>query len=774
MKVTYNWLKEYVDLNISPKELLEIFGKLGMPVEEFTDFRKGKENLMVAVIEDIERHKKKDNLFVLNLRTKKGNFKTISGAPFLEKGKKVIFAPKGTILKDYIVEEKVIRGEESLGTIVSEEELSLADKSETVIFLDEKISLEDDPLEILGLNDYIYELEIYPNRPDLLSVIGIARDISAYLNLELKIPEIKKIKEEEIDFKIEIEENAPCDRYVGLIIKDIKVKESSSKIKYRLNLCGIRAINSVVDATNYVMLETGHPLHAFDLNKIREKIIVRNAKKGEKILCLDSKLRELDDEVMVIADREKPLAIAGVIGGEESGVREDTRDILCESAFFEKINIRKTGKKLNIQTESSYRFERGADFEMVYYAACRLRDLILETSGGIPFKPIDVIKNEYKKKKVFLKEEKLKRILGNEFSLEKSKEILERLYIKSNLNNGILEAEIPSFRRDIEIEEDLIEEVARIYGYENFKSEAEEVSSFIGKRDVTEDRIREHFKGEGFLECVNISLIEEKEANLFSEKYLKIKNPLSERFSVLRSSLLPSLLFSLKNNLRKNEKIQKLFEIGKVFYENYSEEKKLGLLLADVKEENWLKSKEVEPYFELKGILESFFENFEDSLYFVEENFSFFEYGAKIIIDDKEIGFIGEVKEEILKYYDLKVQSVYSEISLDKIKLKDTLVFKPLFLYPSLSRDLSFVGSEEIRAQELIKALKELKRETLIEKFFLFDVYKGKPLKEGEKNFTFRVFFRSMDKTLSERDVDKEVEKIVKYIEEKTGYRLRG
>ncbi len=774
MKLTYNWLREYIDLNVSPQELVEIFGKLGMPVEDFTDLRKGKENLMIAEIESIERHRKKDNLFILFLRTKIGKFKVVSGAPFLEKGKKVIFAPKGTLLKEYTVEEKVIRGEESLGTIVSEEELSLADKSETVIFLDEKVSLEDDPLEILGLSDYVYNLEIYPNRPDLLSVIGIARELSAYLNLELKIPEIKKIKEEEIDFKIEIEGNAPCDRYVGIIIRDIKVRESPSKIRYRLNLCGIRAINSVVDATNYVMLETGHPLHAFDLSKIKGKIVVRNARSGERILCLDSKLRELDDDVMVISDIEKPLAIAGVIGGEESGVKDDTRDILCESAFFDKINIRKTCKKLNIQTESSYRFERGADFEMVPFAVLRLRDFILETSGGIPFKPIDVVKREHKKKKVFLKEGKLRKILGNEFSLEKSKEILERLYIKSNLNKNILEAKIPSFRRDIEIEEDLIEEIARIYGYQNFKSEAEEVSSFIGKRDNLEDRIREHFKGEGFLECVNISLIEEKEAKLFSEKYLRIKNPLSERFNCLRPSLLPSLLFSLKNNLRKNEKVQKLFEIGKVFYEDYSEENKLGLLLADVKEESWLKSERIEPYFELKGILESFFENFEDSLYLIEESFPFFEYGVKILIDDKDIGFIGEVKEEILKYYDLKVGCVYSEISLEKIGFKDSLFFKPLPLYPSLSRDLSFVGSVEIKAQELIKALKELKSKTLIERFILFDVYKGKPLKEGEKNFTFRVFFRSRDKTLSERDVDKEVEKIVKYIEEKTGYRLRG
>ncbi len=774
MKVTYNWLKEYLDLNVSPYDLIDIFGKLGMPVEEFVDFRKGKEKLKVAEIVSVEKHRNSDKLFVLKLRTKDEEVKIVSGAPYLEKGKKVIYAPPGTKLEEFEVGVRVIRGEESVGTIVSEEELGLADKSETVIFLDKSVDLDEDPLKILGVDDYVYDLEIYPNRPDLLSVIGIARDLSAYLNLELKLPEIKKIEEKDIGFKIEIDEDAPCYRYIGIIIKGIKVGKSPSKIRYRLHLCGLRAINSIVDATNYVMLETGHPLHAFDLAKINEKIVVRNARKGEKILCLDEKERELNDNIMVIADKEKPLAIAGIIGGEESGVNDGTQEILCESAFFDMINIRKSAGFLNVQTESSYRFERGADFEMVEFAAYRLRDLIIETSGGVPYKKIDVIKKEIKGKKVFLKEGKLKKILGKEFNLEKSKELLERLYIKCDIKDSVLYADVPTFRRDIEIEEDLIEEIARIYGYDKFESQAEKVGSIVGKRDDFEDRLRDHFKGEGFLECFSLSLIDEKEAELITDKYLRLKNPLSERFSILRPSLLPSLLFSLKNNLRKGEKVRKLFEIGKVFYHDYSEENKLGLLIASVSEDNWIKREKIEPYFELKGIIESFLEDFEDSLDFEKKDFSFFDFGASILIEGKEIGFIGSVKQSLLKHYDLKTEVVFAEISLEKISFRKEKSYEPLPLYPSLSRDLSFVGPEDLDASQLIKRLKELKKETLLEKFVLIDVYKGKPLKEGEKNFTFRVYFRSKEKTLSERDVDREVEKIVKYIEEKTGYRLRG
>jgi len=774
MRVTYNWLKEYVDLNVSPFDLIDIFGKLGMPVEEFVDFGKGKRNLRVAQIKSIEKHKKSDKLYVLKLKIKNGEVKIVSGAPYLEKGKKVIYAPPGTKLKEFEVGVRVIKGEESIGTIVSEEELGLADKSETVIFLDENTELDEDPLEILGINDYVYDLEIYPNRPDLLSVIGIARDLSAYLNLELRLPEIKKIQEKEIDFKIEIDENAPCYRYIGIIIKGIKVKKSPTKIRYRLHMCGLRAINSIVDATNYVMLETGHPLHAFDLAKINEKIVVRNARRGEKILCLDKRERLLNENIMVIADKEKPLAIAGIIGGEESGVNENTKEILCESAFFDMINIRKSASFLNVKTESSYRFERGADFEMVNYAAKRLRDLILEISGGVPYKKIDVIKREIKGKRVFLREEKLRKILEKEFNLENSKKLLERLYIKCEIKGNVLCAYIPTFRRDIEIEEDLIEEIARIYGYDKFESKAEKVGSMVGKRDDFEDRIRNHFKGEGFLECFSLSLIDDKEAELVVDKYLRVKNPLSERFSVLRPSLLPSLLSSLKNNLRKGEKVSKLFEIGKVFYHDYSEENKLGLLIASFSEDNWIKREEIDPYFELKGILESFLEHFEDFIDFKKRDFKFFDSGVSILIEGKEIGFVGDVKESILKHYDLKKGVAFAELSLEKISFEKKRSYEPLPLYPSLSRDLSFIGPESIDAYELIKVLKELKKKTLLEKFRLVDVYKGKPLKEGEKNFTFRVYFRSKEKTLSERDVDREVEKIVKCIEEKTGYRLRG
>ncbi|MEN3046515.1 MAG: phenylalanine--tRNA ligase subunit beta [Candidatus Hydrothermales bacterium] len=774
MRVTYNWLKDYIDLEVPPSDLIEIFNKLGMPVKEVIDLSKGKENLMVAEIESVERHQKRDKLFVLKLRTKKGVYQVVSGAPFLEKRKKVIYAPPGTLLKDFKVDVKHIAGEKSEGTIVSEEELGLSDKSETVIFLDDKVDLDKDPKDLIGLNDFVYDLEIYPNRPDLLSVIGIARDLSSYLNLELRIPEIKKIKEDEIDFIIEIEENVSCDRYVGIIIKNLKKAKTPDLIKHRLFLCGIRSINLVVDISNYILLETGHPTHVFDLKKIKEKVIVRNARKGEALLCLDGKTRELDESVMVISDSEKVLALAGIIGGENSAVTEETEEILCESAFFDKINIRKTSKKFNIQTESSYRFERGADFNMVEYAALRLRDLVMDLSGGTPYRKIDVIKSVVKPKKVYLKENKLKKILGDEFDLYTSQKILERLYMSCKLEKNTLEVVVPTFRRDIEIEEDLIEEIARVYGYENFESEAESISSFVGKRNLFQDRIRDYFRGEGFLECVSISLIDEKEARLFSEKVLKIKNPLSERFGVLRPSLLPSLLNSLRNNVRRGEKVKKLFEIGKVFYKDFEEEEKIGLLLTNLVEDNWIKESNVEIYFELKGILESFLEHFEDEIYFIEESYPFFNYSASIFINEEKIGYIGEVKEEILDIYDLKLEAVYSELSVNKLTFKKDLTFKSLPTYPALSRDLSFVGPEDVNASEIIRLFKKLKNETLIERFILFDVYKGKPLREGEKNFTFRVFFRSMDKTLSEREVDKEVEKIVEYVEKKIGFKLRG
>ncbi|MEO0275697.1 MAG: phenylalanine--tRNA ligase subunit beta, partial [candidate division WOR-3 bacterium] len=468
MKITYNFLKEFVFFEESPFEIAEILNSLGIGVKEIKSVGEKLENkLKVVKIEKISPLENKE-LYLCEINDGEKNLQVVCGAKNVREGMKTIYAPPGTEIKGEIIGIREFGKIKSYGMLVSLDEIEIGEEREGIVEIEDDFKVGEDPFPKLFLPDYVLELEITPNRPDLLGIIGIAREIATYKRISFRLPKANpKINLEIPEFEIEVKDYDLCPRYTGRIIKNVKVKKSPLKLQIRLFLCGLRPINNVVDITNITMLETSQPLHAFDLDKLKEKIIVRRAKNGEKMLCLDGIERELDESILVIADKERPVAIAGIIGGEETKIDENTKNVFLESAYFNPISIRKSRRKLKIDTESSYRFERGTWWDGVSYASDRATKLLEEICGGISGIVTDVKKRDREERVVFLREERIEKVLGEKIGIKEAKEILNGLGLKvKSYESDKIFFIIPSYRNDLSIEEDLIEEIARHYGYE--------------------------------------------------------------------------------------------------------------------------------------------------------------------------------------------------------------------------------------------------------------------------------------------------------------------
>lgn len=778
MKVTYNWLKEFVEFDYNPEDLAEILNSLGMGIEETRKIAWGLENrLKVVEIEKVQKVKNKE-LYICEINDGKRKVTVISGAPNTKQGMLTVYAPPGTEIMGQVLGIREFDGIKSEGMLLSFDEIGVGEEREGLIELDKEFKIGEDPLPGMGLPDVVFDMEITPNRPDLLSVIGVAREIAAYKGVSFSPPSAEPDVNLEIpEFPVEIKDYDLCPRYTGRVIQNIRVKEAPVKIQVRLFLSGLRPINNVVDITNIVMLETGQPLHAFDLDKLQEKIIVRKAKQREKILCLDGAERELSGDILVIADAEKPVAIAGIIGGEETGVTENTKNIFLESAYFDNISIRKSRKKLKIDTESSYRFERKADWEGVLYASKRATCMLEEICGGTSGIITDVKKSEKKEVSVFLREDRVKKVLGEDINIKQAKEILENLGFKVKDQEGDkIFFYVPSFRRDIEAEEDLIEEIARHYGYEKIKGKIEKGVGFTGTRDKIRDKIREFFKNKGFYESISVTFVGEKDIELSglpSEKFIPLKNPLSQRYSHLRRYIFISLLHSFSINVNRGRRLIKLFETGHVFGKNkdYEEVENLCVLMGGEVEKNIFEKERKIDFYDLKGILDDFLSSFNLEVTFKAENYPFLKIGFSIQKKDKTIGFAGILSERYNEFFDIPYEIEIFEIDLSAIKIKSP-VFTELPKFPPLYRDLSFLSPRDTSYGVLEEKINNFKGEYL-EKFYPIDVFYGKPLPEGIKNTTIRCVFRKKEGTLTEDEVEKEVQNLLKYIEENTPFKFR-
>lgn len=799
MKISLNWLNEYIDLkDISLDEIVNRLTLAGLEVEEIIDYSKIFENIVVGYVKDKKKHPNADKLSVCIVYDGMNNYNVVCGAPNVEQGQKVPFAKVGAVIPyEGIKLGKIkIRGEVSEGMICSEKELGISDNHEGIMILNSELK-EGTPLaEALEMNDVIFDIAITPNRADALSHIGIARDLSAIFDRPLKIPEFvleeSNVKSDEIA-SVEILDTINCPRYVGKVIMNVQIKESPEWLKKRLKSIGLRPINNVVDVTNYVLYEIGQPLHAFDLDKLsRKKIIVRSATEGEKFITLDSKERELTSKDLMICDAEKPVAIAGIMGGENSEVTLSTKNILIESAYFNPSSIRKTAKRLGLQTDASYRFERGTDYGIVVWAAQRAAYLISQIAGGYIGKgEIDVYPKPFQEKIVQLRFERIKRILGYEVPQEKVKKIFTNLGFKiKNEEEKKLTIEIPSHRHDVEREIDLIEEVARIYGYDKIP-EIEKISVTLEEKvDQSQyvDNVRNILVSLGFYEIVTNSLLKEEIAKKFGNP-ICVLNPQNIEMTHLRPSLIPGMLQAIINNIKVNEKNLQLFEIGKVFERKHDKEilsfedfyEKENLIIAvtgKAIEREWFDKTREFDFYDLKGYVQSFLEKLLPSTNFIIEkifNTNEFEIGIQLKHNGNYIGKGGSLQKELLKLFDINQEVLAFVFDLDNLKSISIpkKEFKELLKYPKVYRDFAFILDESVEAEKVIEVIKN-SSSNLLHHIKLFDIFQSESLGKGKKSLAFQLEYYDESRTLTEEEVDKDFWNAIKAIEEKLNAKLRG
>jgi len=657
-------------------------------------------------------------------------------------------------------------------------------------------------LEVVSLekfeDDWVLEVEVTTNRPDWLSVMGVAREISAITGRKFK-PLSLKLKPKDfsiskLPLEIKIEDKKGCLRYVGRVIENVKINPSPSWMQKRLMAVGLRPINNIVDITNYCLLETGQPLHAFDYEKIEGRIIiVRRAREGETIFTLDGEMRKLDPSMLVIADKEKPIAIAGVMGGKDTEISASTRTILLESAYFDPLTIRKTSQKLALTTESSYRFERKVNLATVLEASLRALDLIKEIAhpqeGKILVSKIkDIGRKEKKSKSVSLDIQRINRFLGKEISSSEIEKILKNLGFSLKKKKDLWEVNPPPFRQDIEIEEDLIEEIARIHGYDKFPltlPEYKKIPSLIIDESFKEVKkiIYETLLSLGFNEVITYSLIGKnslEKVNLFEEKeWVKISNPLSKEQEFLRPTLLPSLLEVISYNFKHQLEDLKIFEWGKIYLKKDlpKEIPYLGICLSGEPFLGWLKKREKFSFYDLKGVVEKIFEQLgiEDGD-FLKKECLYLEsgYSLEVKIKDSFVGFLGRVKEEIQKRFDLEKEIFWAELDLEKIVQFFSLdkKYKKFSRFPFILRDISFIVDEEITYQELEGFFKEFSP-SLIKEIKIIDIYRGENIPLGKKSLTFSLKFQSEERTLQDEEVEEIVHKIRQALVERFSAKLR-
>lgn len=801
MKISLNWLNDYIDLKSIPvDQIISTLNMSGLEVEDVINEREIYKDFISALVVEKVKHPNADKLSVCKVSDGKNILQVVCGAPNVQADQKIVFAPIGTIIPNggYKISKAKLRGVESFGMICSENELLISNDHSGIMVLDNSVK-EGTPIsDVLGLNDVILDIAITPNRPDALSHIGVARDLSALFNLELKIPSIKLIesaKESSSAAEIIIEDKKNCPRYSSRIILNVDIKESPEWLKNRLTKIGLRPINNVVDVTNYVMYECGQPLHAFDLDRLEgKKIIVRSTDVESKFVTLDSKERDLPKNTLLICDAAKPIAIAGVMGGENSEINSATKNILIESAYFNPSSIRRTSRLLGLSTDASYRFERTTNFDQTVWASERAAQLISELGGGEILKhSIDIYPVNIQLNQVKLRFNQVKRILGFDIASNRINEIILKLGFKIlNENSESLQLIVPAFRPDIEREIDVIEEIARINGYDNIPTETKISFSFKKNIDQTSfsDSIRNVCTSLGLFEMINNPLQSEKVAGITGQK-IKVLNPQNLDMELLRTSLLPGALTIVGKNNNLGEKDLALFEIGDVFnlgegknsinsFEDFTESQRLLILLSgrnSLKE--WYSDEDFFDLYSLKGLVDSFLVKFSldnvlNDVYYASGNEIFDLFIGKTI-QNNQIGSGGRVRKNILKQFGI-AQNVFAfEFDIEQLKhiKADNKKYSEPLKYPKVVRDFAFILDDSITYEQLRKFIQS-KSSELLKSVKLFDVFSNKSLGENKKSLAIQLEYYSIERTLTDEEVEKEWSQLINLIQKEFRAQLRG
>jgi phenylalanyl-tRNA synthetase beta chain len=769
MLVTVKWLEEIVGKRLNPEDIKKCSLDLGLEVEEEKSL--APEHIIIGKICSIEPHPDLKNLSILQVKTNQDT-RIVTAARNIRLRDNVLVIPAGKTLNNQKVAEKDFAGIISQGVLISEEELGLSDKSIGVIILEKGkpgILFKD------YFDDKVLDMGTTPNRPDWLSVQGIAREIGTGLNIAMPKTRLSTLKQMNRTgrFKIEIKDLLGCPRYTARLFDNISIKDSPFWIKWRVHCLGMNPVNNIVDITNLIMLLTGQPLHPFDMGLLKGHITIREAHDGEKFITLEGTEFKLKKSDCIIADNQGPLALGGIIGAQRAQISNSTKRVLLESAYFDPKRIAHTSRRLGLFTEASTRFERGGDIAITDRTSLTAGKLFQKYAGASEVEFVSVGRKG-KTIHIDFSVDRMNKILSTNLTNQQVKKILKKIDISATGDNKLI-AKIPHYRRDIKIKEDIYEEIARIYGYMKIPEIMPQRWGgriTINKHRVHEKAIRNYLIGQGFNETYNLSLIASERLSGFGfKKYVKIQNPLNERFNALRPTLFLGLLDCVNYNLSKGNRSLKLFEIGNILLTDAPfQEKRIAMIQGgEHYPDSWDQQNDLMDYFDAKGVVESIF----DLLHIKEMQFQLtekqgFSQVANIILSGKDLGYIGCIDTTLCKelYY-------YIELSWDRILplISETFYIQPA-KFPASIRDLSFLVNDNTEVPAIFNLINKVGGPVL-EKVTLFDYYKGKNLPPEKKNLGFRLYFRSPDRTLTDKEVDIFIKKIENDVSENFAAKLR-
>lgn len=789
MKAPYRWLCDYVKMDISPEQLSQKLIMTGSAVDGYKELGEGLDNVIIGRLDSIRKHPDADKLSVCEVNNGTETLQIVCGAKNIFEGALVPVAMIGASLPNGIkISKSKLRGVFSFGMLCSGQELGISDYPgadvDGIMIIRENVALGTPLRDLLGLNDTVLDIEVGANRPDCLSIVGVARECAASLTKELTLPDTsyKECGGSISDYvKVEVRDSDLCPRYIARAAKNVKIGPSPKWLKDRLMTAGVRSINNIVDITNFVMLETGQPMHAFDHKDIRGgQIIVRRAKDNETITTLDSKERTLSNDMLMICDAQGTIGVAGVMGGENSEIKEDTVTVVFESAKFMHGNIRRTARSLGLQTESAMRFSKGIDAAGCKTAIDRALHLVEQLGcGEIVAGEIDILSIDLSPRKVIVGADKINAKLGTDIAPQMMTDLLNRVFIPTMLDGGTLTCDIPSFRGDISLGEDIAEEVARIYGYDNIpiiEMVGEVTRGVFSEEEKAIDKARVILSGLGCYECVTYSFGSYYDIEKLGVEKLrnavKIINPLGDDQAYMRTSPLPDMLKVVVNNINKKASEIRLFESGRIYLPSDDEKE-----LPEERKYICIAACGDEDFFSLKGLLENLFDAFGiKNLRYMNEAADCYHPGRKasVYANGSKLGEFGEIYPDVAEAFGINRRVYVAEIGLKALcdATDDVIKYEPLPKFPAVERDIALIVNVDVTSGSLLECIRENAGE-FFEKASLFDVYTGEKLGKDKKSLAYNIVFRAKGRTLMDEEVNAARDAIVAAVGREFGAKLR-
>lgn len=789
MKISEKWLRDWVNPSVSSDELVEQLTMLGLEVDDVMPAAGEFTNVVIAEIVAMEKHPDADKLNVCQVNAGTGeNLQIVCGAPNARVGLKAPLAMIGAVLPgNFKIKKSKLRGLESNGMLCSNVELGLSEDHSGLLELPHSAPVGKNIREYYELEDIIIDIDLTPNRADCFCIKGIAIDVACLNGLEVNAQALKNIEESHDEtIAVNVTAEKECPRYLCRVINNVdNTKQTPIWMQEILRRSGIRSIHPVVDVTNFVMLELGQPMHGFDKTAIDGQINVKMANKGEVVTLLDGKEIKLDESFLMIADNSQNLAIAGVMGGDSSGVTHETQNIVLESAYFNPATIMGKSRDIGVHTESALRFERGVDPQLQFQAMQRATALILDICGGEVGPITESMAKEYipNQAEITLTADKLIRVLGFEVPTQQVTDILQGLTMNVVVNKDSWTVIAPSSRFDIEIEEDLIEEVVRIVGYDKMPSAnltGQSVIMQLPEEHISHDKIKNQLCDLGYVEAINYSFISEKQLKEFDmySQSIPLKNPLTEEFSVMRTSLLPGMMQTIKYNLRRQNDNIKMFETGNVFHKDSSikeDDKLIAICTGKRHIEHWSMSKQPLDFFDSKGDLEALLDKCNTEYLFNKSEHTFLHPGrqASIEIEGKNMGWIGQIHPELCRRIGVKKEVYAFELFMKNIQNTTLPEFEDISKFPSVRRDLAMIVNDEVSHQQIAQLISDEIGDLLVDTI-VFDEYKGENIEKGKRSLAVGLVMQQKNATFEDKDVDKLMSKVVSSMTENLSIEIRG